>query len=148
MKTLLGILVVSAILLYGCAGSGAQGTGQQQNTAVAGAANPAPAAGGGANPSPAPAPPAAKEFTIEASNWQFSPSTIAVNRGDRVKITLVNKDVSHGIAIPDFGFDLKAEAGATATGEFTANKTGAFPFRCNVFCGDGHREMTGTLVVN
>lgn len=101
----------------------------------------------GTQPPAATATPPVKEFRIEASDWQFSPDTITVNRGDRVKITLVNVDVSHGIAIPGYGFDLKAEAGQTASAEFIADKNGTFPFRCNVFCGEGHREMTGTLVV-
>ena len=162
--TLLAILLVFALLLYGCAGA-------SQNPPAAAGATPVPTAnqlaqsppaasggtqpapGGAQNPTP-PAPPAGasgspavKQFTIEASDWQFSPDTITVNKGDIVKITLVNKDVSHGIFIQDFGFDLKAGAGETATGQFSANKTGTFGFRCNVFCGEGHRNMTGTLIV-
>ena len=27
------------------------------------------------------------------------------------------------------------------------DKTGKFTFSCDVFCGDGHEEMTGTIVV-
>jgi cytochrome c oxidase subunit II len=64
-----------------------------------------------------------------------------------VQITLVNKDVAHGIALPDFSFSLTADAGGTATGQFTADKTGTFVFFCNVFCGEGHRNMKGTLIV-
>lgn len=98
-------------------------------------------------PPPPPSGPEAKEFTVEATKWQFSPSTLAVDRGDIVRITLVNKEGAHGIAIPEFGFDLKAGAGETRTGEFTADKAGEFAFSCNVYCGDGHGGMKGTLVV-
>jgi|GEM_PF-1900376 len=90
---------------------------------------------------------AVKEFTIEAVMWDFSPKTITVNKGDTVRITLVNKDVSHGIGIREFNFSLKADAGQTATGEFVADKEGSYKFFCNIFCGEGHREMAGTLVV-
>jgi len=90
---------------------------------------------------------AVKEFTVEAWMWDFSPSTITVNKGDTVRITLVNKDVSHGMAIREFGFDLKADAGEAKTGEFVAGKEGTYAFKCNIFCGEGHREMAGTLVV-
>ena len=163
MKQLIIMLAISALLLAGCAGTGAQqaaASPQPGNPAV----QPAPAGqqalGGAPGNQQAGAPPAppspavagsgagqVKEFTIEATQWQFTPDTITVNKGDIVKITLVNKDVSHGIGIPDFGFDLKAGAGETAAGQFTADKAGTFGFRCNVFCGDGHREMAGTLVV-
>ncbi len=191
MKELFAILLLSAMLLFGCASPPAQqgaapqapannnspspgslpaqtGTGQQTQPQPAPAGGSPAAAGsasvnataqaapagpdnqpqGTASPPPAPAAgPQAKEFTVLASQWQFSPSTITVNKGDTVKITLVNKDVSHGISIPDFGFDLKAGAGQTASGQFTADKAGTFQFRCNVFCGDGHRDMVGTLIV-
>jgi hypothetical protein len=30
---------------------------------------------------------------------------------------------------------------------FTPDKEGTFPFHCDVFCGDGHEDMTGMLVV-
>jgi heme/copper-type cytochrome/quinol oxidase subunit 2 len=29
----------------------------------------------------------------------------------------------------------------------TPDKEGTYPFHCDVFCGDGHEDMTGTLVV-
>lgn len=31
--------------------------------------------------------------------------------------------------------------------EFVADKSGTFPFYCNVFCGGGHKEMQGKLIV-
>jgi len=150
------MLLFALVLLYGCTGNQGQGgtnppppPSPPDNTWGGGNANggsvggdSGSAAGSGAGTGKV------REFTVEASNWKFEPSTITVNKGDTVKITLVNKDVSHGIAIRDFGFDLKAEAGKSATGQFVASKQGTFDFSCNVFCGDGHREMEGTLVVN
>lgn len=88
-----------------------------------------------------------KEFTITASRFKFEPSTITVNKGDRVRITLVNTDTSHGIAISEFGFDLRAGAGEIKSAEFLADKEGTFNFFCSVYCGDGHPEMSGKFVV-
>jgi heme/copper-type cytochrome/quinol oxidase subunit 2 len=31
--------------------------------------------------------------------------------------------------------------------EFTAGEAGKFPILCSVFCGDGHGDMKGMLVV-
>ncbi len=89
-----------------------------------------------------------KEFTVVAKNWVFEPGTITVNKGDTVKMTVTSIDVAHGFALPDFGVNERLEAGEEVTIEFVADKTGEFTFFCNVFCGSGHREMKGKLVVN
>lgn len=67
--------------------------------------------------------------------------------GDVVKLVITSIDVKHGIAIPDFNISQQLEPGTTTTVEFTANKAGTFGFFCNMFCGEGHWEMTGTLIV-
>ncbi len=82
-----------------------------------------------------------KVITIDAVRWQYAPETITVKKGDKVKIIVTNKDTAHGIAIPDFGV-----SGADSV-EFTADKTGTFEFHCPTYCGQGHKEMKGTLIV-
>jgi cytochrome c oxidase subunit II len=34
-----------------------------------------------------------------------------------------------------------------STLRLTPDKTGTFTFACDVFCGSGHEDMTGTLIV-
>ncbi len=154
MELKLGILAIalaSLILLAGCTqtGGSASTAPPTTNSLIA-----PPAQSGNANAEAPPAPPdgnsgsaQVKEFAITATNFQFAPSTITVKKGDRVKITLTNSEGIHGIAIPDFGVNIQPGDAQTATAEFTADKTGAFEFRCNIPCGPGHKEMTGTLVV-
>ena len=89
-----------------------------------------------------------KEIEITAKNWEFDPSVITVNKGDKVRLRVKSLDVAHGISIPDFVVNLKVNSGEEATAEFVAGKTGTFDFRCNVYCGEGHGDMKGTLVVN
>jgi|TARA_Y100000310_G_scaffold91480_1_gene88840 cytochrome c oxidase subunit 2 len=88
-----------------------------------------------------------KEFTMTAKKWDFSPSTITVNEGDKVILNVESIDVTHGIAIPDFGVSESLSPGNTVKIEFTADKKGSFSFFCNVFCGSGHGGMSGTLIV-
>jgi len=85
--------------------------------------------------------PAAKEFKIDAYKFYFSPDVIAVKQGDKVKITVNNADVPHGIKIPDLGLS------GNETIEFTADKAGEFTWYCNVYCGEGHQKMQGRLIV-
>ncbi|OGH88396.1 MAG: hypothetical protein A2537_00860 [Candidatus Magasanikbacteria bacterium RIFOXYD2_FULL_36_9] len=88
-----------------------------------------------------------REFTITAKNWEFSTDTIIVNQGDRVKIKITSVDVTHSFILKDYNINVKLEPNKTKTIEFVADKFGVFPFRCGVPCGEGHREMTGNLVV-
>ena len=98
-------------------------------------------------PSPVPAEGQVKGFTVTARQFTFEPGTIRVKKGDTVRLTLINADIEHGIAIPAFGVNLKAPVGSQETTEFIADKTGAYDFFCSVFCGSGHREMKGQLIV-
>lgn len=88
------------------------------------------------------------EITIQASNWKFEPSEIRVKEGERVKITLQGVSGMHAIAIPELG--VKSEtvnAGETTQVEFMATQKGTFSFKCSFFCGEGHADMKGNLIV-
>ena len=83
----------------------------------------------------------AKEFTIEAFRFGYSPDTITVNKGDKVRILINNTDALHGIRIPDLGIK------GNEILEFTADKTGEFTWYCTNMCGGGHMQMQGKLIV-
>lgn len=91
--------------------------------------------------------PVERHIRIEASMFQFSPSEIQVNPGDRVAIDLVSTDVVHGLSIDEYNFTLSADPGQTATGVFIADKPGIYRFRCSVACGNLHPFMIGKLRV-
>ena len=88
-----------------------------------------------------------KSFTLTAKKWEFSPSTLTVNEGDIVTLTVQSLDVTHGMALPAFGVNLILTPGDTKTATFTADKKGTYSFTCSVPCGTGHKDMRGTLVV-
>src|SRR3989344_6617446 len=89
-----------------------------------------------------------KEFSIIAKDFEFTPSTITVNKGDTVKLNIKSEDTVHGISIPEFNVNKDIPAMEEVSVEFVADKSGNFPFKCSVYCGSGHREMKGTLIVN
>lgn len=88
-----------------------------------------------------------KTFTMTAKQWEFSPDTITVNKGDTVVLSVRSIDVAHGFALPEFGVNERLEPGKVVEVEFVADKTGTFSFFCSVVCGAGHGDMKGTLVV-
>ncbi len=136
MRTALLAALFLGLLLFGCSAQGqqtqSQANGQSQGTQPVDALVVASQV---------------KEFTVTAKNWDFTPATITVNKGDRVRLKITSADVPHSFTLPDFKIDQKLEPGIVATVEFTADRAGEFGFRCMVFCGSGHRGMKGTLVV-
>lgn len=85
--------------------------------------------------------PLVHEIAVDAKKFEFTPNIIRVKEGEHVKITLTVLDGSHGMAIPDFNVQ------GRDTLEFVADKKGTFTFYCNTYCGAGHSEMKGTLIV-
>ena len=88
-----------------------------------------------------------KEFKITAKQFQFEPSAIEVNKGDKVRLIVTSVDVPHGIAISEYGINERLDVGKPKTIEFTADKQGTFTAFCSVFCGSGHSNMKGKLIV-
>ena len=88
-----------------------------------------------------------KEFDIIAKQWDFSPSTVEVNEGDTVILRVKSIDVKHGFFLSTFGVNENLNPGETKTIQFVADRKGTFPFYCSVFCGAGHTDMDGSLIV-
>lgn len=88
-----------------------------------------------------------KEFAITAKSWEFLPSEIRVNKGDKVKLTVTSADVAHGFALAEFGIKETIQSGETKTIEFVADMKGTFIYFCSVPCGAGHIKMKGKFVV-
>lgn len=87
------------------------------------------------------------EIKVTARRFQFDPATITVPKGKPVKLVITSVDVSHGFAIKEFGIKETIEAKQTKTIEFTPDRAGRFRFYCTFYCGDGHEDMFGELVV-
>jgi len=98
-----------------------------------------------------------KGISMTADYWSFDPSTITVKKGETVRlvITSVNNMMpmmpimfpNHGIEIEGYDIDYTLPVGVTVTIEFVADKAGEFHFHCSVYCGLGHEDMHGELIV-
>ena len=91
--------------------------------------------------------PAEREIHITAKKFDFTPDTITLKKGEPVLLVLSSQDRKHGFNLRAFGIRADVNAGESARIRFTPNKTGKFTFSCDVFCGEGHEDMTGTVVV-
>ena len=91
--------------------------------------------------------PTVHESTMTASSYQFDPAVITVKKGDKVRLIVTATDRRHGINIDGYDIDQTLKPGEPTTIEFTADKAGTFEFKCSVYCGMGHRNMKGKLIV-
>lgn len=90
---------------------------------------------------------AEKVIHITAKKFAFTPAEITVKKGEPVAIEIKSADVRHGFSLPDFGVRIDIKPGQTNTVRFNPDKAGQFTFTCDVFCGSGHEDMSGTLIV-
>jgi cytochrome c oxidase subunit II len=84
---------------------------------------------------------------ISAKTFEFSPSEITVKKGIPVTLELVSADRHHGFKLPAFQMRADIKPGSLEKVRFVPDRTGTFTFLCDVFCGDRHEEMSGTLTV-
>lgn len=91
--------------------------------------------------------PPEREIHITAKKFDFTPEAITLKRGEPVVLVISSEDRKHGFNLRAFGIRTDINPGGSARIRLTPDKTGKFTFSCDVFCGDGHEEMTGTIVV-
>lgn len=85
---------------------------------------------------------------VVAKRYAFEPSEIEVAEGERVRLVVRSGDGLHGIEIKQFRISKEIPRGTDPVIiEFTADAVGRFPILCSVYCGDGHGDMSGALVV-
>ena len=91
--------------------------------------------------------PAERVIHITAKKFDFSPDSITLKKGEPVVFEISSADREHGFNLRAFGVRTNVSPGKVSRIRFTPDKTGKFTFSCDVFCGDGHEEMTGTVIV-
>jgi cytochrome c oxidase subunit 2 len=91
--------------------------------------------------------PTVKPFTVSARRFAFEPPRIEVNQDDLVKIELRSADIAHSLTIDAYRISKRVSSGHPVTFEFRADRSGTFPFYCNLQIEDGCRQMRGELVV-
>jgi cytochrome c oxidase subunit 2 len=89
-----------------------------------------------------------KTIRVTAKRFEFSPSEIHLKKGEPVVLEIQSADVRHGFNLPDLGVRADLKPGTVSRISFTPNKTGEFAFTCDVFCGSGHEDMSGTVSVS
>ena len=83
-----------------------------------------------------------------AQMWSFDPNEIYLPVGAEVDFYLTSKDVVHGFHINDVAANLMAVYGSVSKITVKFNKPGIYPIVCHEYCGSGHQQMRGEVIVN
>ncbi len=89
-----------------------------------------------------------KVITVSAMKFEFLPATINLKRGEPVILELNSLDRAHGFKVPGLGLDAAVLPDTTVRVRVVPDKAGRFTFACDNFCGDGHEDMEGVIVVS
>lgn len=84
---------------------------------------------------------------IEARRFRFTPAEITVKRGETVTLAIKAIDFIHGFSLPDLGTRTDLIPGKFVKLRVRPTEAGRFTFLCDNFCGEGHEEMNGLLIV-
>lgn len=84
---------------------------------------------------------------MTVKRFEYRPREVHLKRGVPVIFEITSLDVPHGFNLPDFGVRADVIPGRPARVRLVPDRIGTFTFRCDVFCGGGHEELDGTIVV-
>jgi cytochrome c oxidase subunit II len=91
--------------------------------------------------------PAPRVVRITARRFAFEPRAVELKRGEAVLLELETLDREHGFDCP--GLRLRADLAPGRVQRLRLQPTtpGRYGFICNVFCGEGHDDMDGEIIV-
>ncbi|MEX8520084.1 MAG: cupredoxin domain-containing protein [Leptothrix sp. (in: b-proteobacteria)] len=91
--------------------------------------------------------PAARHIAIVARKFVFLPNQITLKLGEPVVLEFTAPEVVMGFFAPDLQLRAVIVPGEVAQLPFVPQRAGQFDFLCDIFCGDGHEGMNGTITV-
>ena len=85
---------------------------------------------------------------ITARRFAFEPAEVEATVGEHLQLVVRSADGVHGLEIKKLKIKQEVpRGGEPVTIDFTATTEGSFPILCSEYCGNGHTDMTGMLIV-
>ena len=84
---------------------------------------------------------------ITARQFAYTPDTVHVNVGERVRLVLTTADVAHSLAIREYGINLIVTPGEPASTVFTADRAGRYVIVLYRVLRHRPSPAPGTLIV-
>ena len=89
----------------------------------------------------------AQVVEIVAQRFSYTPNEIVLTRGRPAILKFHSLDFVHGFNIPDLHIRADLPPGVVTTVRLTPEKSGTYDFLCDNFCGIGHEQMDGRILV-
>jgi len=86
-------------------------------------------------------------WKIEHPGGQHEIDELHIPTGQPIQLTLISQDVFHSFSIPAFRVKREVIPGRYTTVWFEATKVGTYHLFCTQYCGTGHSQMIGWVVV-
>jgi cytochrome c oxidase subunit 2 len=84
---------------------------------------------------------------IVAQKFSYTPNEIVLKKGQAAVLEFTALDFVHGFKIPDLNIRADLPPGKVTRVRITPDKAGVYDFLCDNFCGSGHEEMSGRILV-
>ena len=91
-------------------------------------------------------PPPGSDVYLIARTWEWWP-IIELEKGESYRLHLSSMDWQHGFSLQPVNINLQVHPGYEMVFTLTPTSTGEFGIICNEFCGIGHHEMLGRMIV-
>lgn len=87
------------------------------------------------------------EVVMTAQMWSFTPAEVQVPVGSEVTFIMTSRDITHGFLLEGHDINLMLLPGQVAVATTTFKRPGTFAFICHEYCGPGHHNMFGYIIV-
>jgi cytochrome c oxidase subunit II len=84
---------------------------------------------------------------LVAERFKYTPAEFRVKAGQPVVLEFNSVDFVHGFHMPDLKVRADLPPGRPTRVQLGALRPGTYDFLCDNFCGDGHEEMHGRMIV-
>jgi cytochrome c oxidase subunit 2 len=91
-------------------------------------------------------PPAGEDVYLLGRLWQWWP-ILELEKGQSYRIHLSSVDWQHGFSLQPTNINIQVHPGFEHVFTLTPTEAGEFGIICNEFCGIGHHQMTGKIIV-
>lgn len=84
---------------------------------------------------------------IVAQRFSYTPNEIIMKKGEPVRLEFTSLDFVHGFNVPDLNIRADLPPGKLTIINLTPQNAGTYDFICDNFCGAGHEDMGGRIIV-
>ena len=88
-----------------------------------------------------------RTIAIEVKKFVYTPNEITLKKDEPVVLAFTAVDFIHGFFIPDMKIRADLMPGQLTQVRLTPGKAGEYAFLCDNFCGSGHEQMGGKIIV-